>query len=89
MGETYGLRVALRRSDGQMVTYAWDDIPRNRVGQEVENAVKVLRAFVEVSWPEEREQSDYRALFAWKHPGFGVHVPATQGDEAATAEAQG
>lgn len=69
---TYAMRLLVRRSDGQLLSYAWDDIPTLAgVLEETEAAMGCIEDFAECAYPEETARADERALFAWRHRGWG------------------
>jgi len=73
MSETVtSIRILARGSDGQMFSYAWDDIPEEHMSDNLEDAIRCMRDR-EATWhPEGTFHEDERALFAWRHMGWGI-----------------
>lgn len=65
------IRVLARGSDGQMFSYAWDDIPGTQMAEALQDAVATMRDRENTWYPEESFKDDERALFQWRHTGWG------------------
>ena len=72
------IRVVARSSDGQMFSYAWDDIPEEQLAANLEDAGRTMRDREATWYPEETAAEDYRALFTWKHIGWGMREERTK-----------
>lgn len=79
---TYGLRVLARGSDGRMFSFAIDGILAKNLADEVEEALRVMRDR-ETWFPEETFRDDARALFSWRHLGWGFIEPVEVSDALA------
>lgn len=79
------IRIQARGSDGQMFSYAVDDVPDDQLVVWFEDAVETMRDREATWYPEETFRDDERAMFAWKHLGWGVRQPVNREQTAQEA----
>lgn len=73
------IRVLARGSDGQMFSYAVDEVPEDQLAVWFEDAVETMKDREATWYPEDTFRGEERALFAWKHKVWGMREPRGDG----------